>query len=157
MDDFAQIALTAFGTLAVTIVVALVTWWIQSSSEHAKWVRERRLELYTEIVVLGSEFFVRNKSDEATGNRDDRFGRYERMHSSMERLHMLGPTHLWQLGAALLTSADAVAGAESDPEASRAALERMSAAQLDFALEANRVLGFDRVNAKKPPLGPTQR
>jgi hypothetical protein len=87
VDDVSKIIITAGLTLAGGIVVAVVTWLIQSKREHSKWVREQRFILYGEIMGLASSVFIASR---ASKSAPEMVAKYEEMDSGSANAHCGG-------------------------------------------------------------------
>jgi len=138
LDDLTKILLTAGGTLTVGLVVGIVTWAVQSYKEHAKWVREKRYELYSEISQLASTLFVDSQAPETV---EDMLAKYRNMHGLVGRLRFVGPEKVWKIAAEMVMEADLLRDA-TEPDKRSKAISAFGRKQETFATAVAKTLKF---------------
>ncbi len=91
--DPTLLALIPVLTVVLTIIAGLTGAWIQGRRERARWLRERRLQVYEEFLATTDEFFLEG-SDAEPGDQpsEELLGRIRRASAS---IHLLGPDRVY--------------------------------------------------------------
>ncbi|CAN5209772.1 hypothetical protein BH11ACT5_BH11ACT5_21880 [soil metagenome] len=135
-------------TLAVGVVVGVVTAWLTRRGEHAKWVRERRYDAYVAFMVDMAAFTdLLNrppKREDAQYVADRLRSLSEKFMESFESVSLLGPKRVNAKGQLWVGSAIARGKGEVGDQ-------ETSAARWQFLIVAGRVLKSKNVGKQPPP------
>lgn len=91
--DPTLLALLPIVGVVLTIVAGLIGATVQRRGERAKWLRERRLEAYSDFLVVTDEFFARGATAEAEAEPSPELVADARRVAGT--LHLLGPDKVY--------------------------------------------------------------
>lgn len=92
--DATLLALLPISGVVLTIIAGLIGAAIQRRGERAKWIRERRLEAYSDFLVVTDEFFALGMTSEIGDEPAPELVAEARRVAGI--LHLLGPDSIYE-------------------------------------------------------------
>jgi hypothetical protein len=140
MDDLTKIVLTAFGTLVVGLIAALVGAWIQLRREHSKWIREERMATYIGLLQEMEKVKIMGGATiEKIAAHPKRGQMFDAVLDAEARLALVGPDKLVVLAMAMH---------EAMVSTSESATKQYYAARADFVETARPEVGIRKAGLK---------
>lgn len=153
VDPLLALLVGAFGAALLTVVGGLIGAWIQSISEHRRWLRERRFNAYHEFMVDMSQM-TDLLTTEITSENAERIKAKlhalpDQINRSSEAVSILGPRSVNAAGQDWIGTTSAYS--DSEPEAGRAAMSR---GRWQFLIAAGKELRSKNVGETPPKARP---
>jgi hypothetical protein len=138
---------TAAGTLVVGLIGAFVSARLTRASEHKRWVRERRYDVYTRVLELESAIAMKKRPGKISTPEelDETDSQLEQMYAVFGALQVVGPEDVNTLGKELLVQAMSKrAGKKLDSTGAVATDLAINALNLEFTHKVAGVLRLDK-------------